>query len=36
VTVTAPVWLADWSDGEDADFRAAFAGPVDLWRELAG
>jgi glycosyltransferase involved in cell wall biosynthesis len=25
VTVTAPVWLADWSDGEDADFRAAFA-----------
>jgi glycosyltransferase involved in cell wall biosynthesis len=23
--VTAPLWLADWSDGEDADFRAAWA-----------
>ncbi|HEX9994921.1 MAG TPA: hypothetical protein VGB14_18490, partial [Acidimicrobiales bacterium] len=23
--MTAPLWLADWSDGEDADFRAAWA-----------
>lgn len=23
--MTAPLWLADWSDGEDADFRAACA-----------